>query len=218
MLFSLFCPERGRRRWRIDRQGGGFYAWPMRWDALFTDMESQFAESGTLAVEAEISERSRMETASVILVDRLRGSVDSHVAVHLLCGRIFEGTLSHAGADALVLNEARHQVLIPYGAVARYSGLGRLSLAEPSPVRRRVGLSKALRGMARDRAGLSVTLRSGPSGHNVLTGVIDRVGSDFFDLALVGQGEVRRTGHVLDVATIPFGSLGAIRSLRSAEM
>lgn len=187
----------------------------MRWDVLFTDLESQFAEGETLAVEAEISERTRAEMAFVILVDRLRGSVDSHVAVHLLCGGTFEGTLSHAGADALVLTEARHQVLIPYGAVARYSGVGRLSLAEPSQVRRRLGLSRALRGMARDRAELSVALRDGSSG---LTGVIDRVGSDYLDLALVSPGEVRRAAQVRDVATIPFGALGAIRSLNSGNL
>ncbi|MDI3279739.1 hypothetical protein QK292_19565, partial [Arthrobacter sp. AL08] len=83
-----------------------------RWDALFSDMEAQFAEGERLGLDAEISERARAETASVALADRLRGSLESHVAVHLVCGRVFEGTLSHAGADALVLNEMRHQVLI----------------------------------------------------------------------------------------------------------
>lgn len=190
----------------------------MRWDALFADMESQFAESDALALEAEISERARMESASVILVDRLRGSLGSHVAVQLLCGRMFTGTLSHAGADALLLDEARHQILVPYGAVSHYSGLGRHSLAEPSQVRRRIGLASALRAMSRDRVGLSVILRNEPAGHSGLTGVIDRVGSDFFDLALVNQGEARRAMQVRDVATIPFGSLGAIRSMSSGDL
>lgn len=184
----------------------------MRWDALFTDMEAQFAEGGKLAVESEISERARVEAASVVLADRLRAGLGSQVAVHLLGGRTFEGRLSHAGADALVLDEGLQQVLIPYGAVARYAGLGRVSVAEPSQVRRRIGLAHALRGLARDRAGVAVMVRHDMAKEGGLTGVIDRVGSDFMDLALVTPGEARRAAQVRQVATIPFGSLGAIRS------
>jgi hypothetical protein len=184
----------------------------MRWDALFNDMESQFAEGDRLSLEAEVTERARIETASVHLADRLRGSLGAQVAVHLVCGTAFEGTLSHAGADALVLNEGRHQVLIPYAAAARYAGLGRLSVGEPSAVRRGIGLSNALRGMARDRAELAVTLRGGYGLDAALLGVIDRVGKDFFDLAAVSGGEARRASQVKQVSTIPFGALGAIRS------
>lgn len=190
----------------------------MRWDALFSDIEAQFAEGERLAVDAEISERARVETASVALADRLRGSLNSHVSAYLTCGRVFEGTLSHAGADALVLNEPRHQVLIPYGAVARYAGLGRVSVAETSSVRRRIGLAHALRGLLRDRTGLAVTLRHVPDMDSGLAGVIDRVGSDFFDLALVTPGEARRASQVRQVATVPFEALGAIRSWGAGEL
>lgn len=190
----------------------------MRWDALFSDIEAQFAEGERLAVDAEISERARVETASMALADRLRGSLNSHVSVYLACGRVFEGNLSHAGADALVLNELRHQVLIPYGAAARYEGLGRVSVAESSKVRRRIGLSHALRGLARDRTELSVTLRHVSDTDSGLAGVIDRVGSDFFDLALVTPGEARRASQVRQVATVPFEALGAIRSWSAGEL
>jgi hypothetical protein len=181
-------------------------------------MEAQFAEGERLAVDSEISERARAETASLALADRLRGSLNSHVAVHLACGRVFEGTLSHAGADALVLNELRHQVLIPYDAVTRYAGLGRVSVAETSQVRRRIGLAHALRGLARDRAELAVTLRQVAETGSGLSGVIDRVGSDFLDLALVSPGESRRPSQVRQVATIPFAALGALRSRSAGEL
>ena len=190
----------------------------MRWDALFSDMEAQFAEGGMLAVEAEISERARVEAASLVLADRLRGGLGSQVAVHLACGRTFEGRLSHAGADALVLDESRHQVLVPYGAVVRYAGLGRISVAETSQVRRRIGLAHALRGLARDRAAIAVILRHIPAKDGGLTGVIDRVGSDFVDLALVSPGEARRAAQVRQVATIPFESLGAVRSWHTGDL
>jgi hypothetical protein len=189
----------------------------MRWDALFSDIESQFAEDSRLSLEAEITERSRVETASVELVDRLRGSVGAQVAVHAASGTVFEGKLAHAGADALVLNEARHQVLIPYYAAARYVGLGRLSWGEPSQVRSRIGLASALRGMSRDRAELAVILTQGYGQENRLAGVIDRVGRDFFDLAIMSPGEVRRASLVNQVSTIPFASLTAIRSPRPGD-
>lgn len=184
----------------------------MRWDALFTDMEAQFAEGGKLAVESEISERARAEAASLVLADRLRGGLGCQVALTLLGGRTFEGRLSHAGADAVLLDESRCQVLVPYGAVARYSGLGMVSLAESSHVRRRIGLAHALRSLARDRAAVTVLLRYVPVSDSGLTGVIDRVGADFLDVALVSPGEARRAAQVREVATIPFESLGAIRS------
>jgi hypothetical protein len=190
----------------------------MRWDALFSDIESQLAEDYRLSLETEITERSRVETASVELVDRLRGSLGAQVAVHAASGSVFEGTLAHAGADALVLNEARHQVLVPYQAVGRYVGLGRLSRGEPSQVRGRIGLASALRGMSRDRAEVVVILARGDAQENRLPGVIDRVGKDFFDLAIVSPGEVRRASHVNQVSTIPFASLSAIRSLRPGEV
>ncbi|WP_457962923.1 hypothetical protein M1E17_15725 [Arthrobacter sp. D1-29] len=189
----------------------------MRWDALFSDIESQFAENSRLSLEAEITERSRVETASIELVDRLRGSLGAQVAVHARSGTVFEGTLAHAGADALVLHEARHQVLIPYRAVERYVGLGRLSWGEPSQVRGRIGLASALRGMSRDRSELVVILTQG-DGQNRLAGVIDRVGKDFLDLAIMSPGEARRVSHVNQVSTIPFASLSAIRSPRPGEV
>lgn len=190
----------------------------MRWDALFSDMESQFAEGGSLSLEAEITERSRLDTASLELVDRLRGSLGTRLAVHALSGAVFEGILSHAGADALVLNEVRHQVLIPYRATARYVGLGRLSVGEPSQVRRSIGLSNALRGLSRDRSELVVILGCGSHPEGRLAGVIDRVGRDYFDLAMLGSGETRRAAQVNGVSTIPFASLSAIRSARMGEM
>ncbi|BAS17203.1 hypothetical protein AHiyo8_55060 [Arthrobacter sp. Hiyo8] len=50
-----------------------------------------------------------------------------------------------------------------------------------------------------------------------MRGVIDRVGKDHFDLAVMLPGEVRRSGNVVSVATIPFQSLAALRSLRGQD-
>jgi hypothetical protein len=188
----------------------------MRWDALFTDMESQFAESERLSLDTEINDRARAEMVSIELADRLRGTLGYRLAVHLACGDAVHGTLSHAGADALVLDDEQHQVLIPYAAVMCYSGLGRLTVAEPSQVRRGLGLSHALRGLARDRAELSVTV--GHSGRAIrLVGVIDRVGKDHLDLATHTPGEARRKSQVGQVSVIPFAGLAAVRSRLPGE-
>lgn len=188
----------------------------MRWNALFQDLELQLAEAGVLDLESEIAERSRAETAAIALEDRLRGSLASHVGVHLGSGQVFAGALTHAGAESLVLDEPLHQVLIPYAAVSHYSGLGRFAVAEASAVRRKLGLASALRGLARDRAELTVLLAGQPRDAQ-LQGVIDRVGRDFFDLALTLPGEARRAGRVADVATVPFQALDALRSRRGGE-
>lgn len=187
----------------------------MRWDALFDDLETQMAAAERLDLDAEITERTRIEEAAVELADRLRGSLGRLIVVHLASGSTMEGTLCHAGSQALVLDEPRHQLLVPYSSVVRYVGLSRLAIAEPSQVRQRLGLASALRGLARDRAGLAVMLWGGSTGETTLFGVIDRVGSDHLDLAVTGDGEERRTANVRQLATIPFAALAGIRSART---
>ena len=197
----------------VDGAGQGIYAYRMRWDALFNDMESQLAEADRLALETEVSERARAEMVALPLEHRLRATVGCRIAVNLLCGESVHGELTYAGADALVVDDGRHQVLIPYAAAARYVGLGRYAVAENSPVRRSLGLAHSLRGLARDRAELSVTI-SGGTGGVTLAGVIDRVGRDYLDLATVIPGEARRTQSVAEVSVIPFAALAMVRSRR----
>lgn len=189
----------------------------MRWDALFDDMEAQLAANVRLELDAETAERTRADAAAVELADRLRGSLGLRIGVHLASGSMVEGILSHAGSQALVLNEPRHQLLIPYASAVRYLGLSRLAVAEPSRVRQRLGLASALRALARDRAGLAVLVSRGSAAESTLHGVIDRVGRDHLDLAVTVEGEDRRAANVRQVATIPFAALAGLRSVRSPE-
>lgn len=187
----------------------------MRWDALFEDLEAQLAAQQRLDLDAEIAERARVDAAGVELADRLRGSLGLCIRVHLASGSVFEGNLSHAGSEALVLDEPGHQVLIPYASALRYAGLARLAVAEPSRAGQRLGLASALRALARDRAALAVLVSKGP-GETALHGVIDKVGKDFLDLALTHDAEDRRPLNVRRVTTIPFGALAGLRSVRAA--
>lgn len=189
----------------------------MRWDALFNDLESQIAESDRLSLEAEITERARVEMVDGGYADRLRGAIGSRIKIQLHYGETVEGALCHAGADALVLNDGPQQVLIPYTGVARYEGLGRFLGVEPSKVGRGIGLARSLRALARDRAPLVLAVGS-RTGTIRLEGVIDRVGKDYIDFASVAPGEARRSQHVQQVSTIPFAALSAIRSLRAGDL
>ena len=201
----------------IDHAAGRPYACAMRWDALFSDLEAQLASGEQLDLDAEIGERARVDAAAVELADRLRGSLGLRIGVHLGSGTVYEGTLSHAGSQWLVLDEERHQMLIPYASAVRFAGLSRLAVAAGTAVRQRLGLASALRALARDRANLIVMVSRGAAGESVLHGVIDRVGRDFLDLAVTPPGEERRPANVSGVATIPFGALAGLRSVRGAE-
>ncbi|BCW72081.1 hypothetical protein [Arthrobacter sp. NicSoilB8] len=187
----------------------------MRWDALFDDMEAQLAARQRLDFEAEVAERALVDAAQVELADRLRGSLGLSIRVQVSSGPALEGTLSHAGSEALVLDEPQHQVLIPYAAAVRYGGLSRLAVPEPSAVRRRLGLASALRGLAGNRARVTILASHGPLEAG-LQGVIDTVGRDFLDLAVNLEGGDRRPASTRQVLTIPFGALAGIRSAGAA--
>lgn len=71
----------------------------------------------------------------------------------------------------------------------------------------RLDLRHALRGLARDRAVLTVMLLDGTS----VAGTADRVGSDFVEISEHPPGEPRRRGCVLAVRTVPLVALAAVR-------
>ncbi|WP_345038654.1 hypothetical protein [Arthrobacter methylotrophus] len=190
------------------------YADAMRWDALFEDMEAQLASERLLGLESEISERARVEIAGIATSDRLRGALGQKIDVKLRSGSVVSGALSHVGSEWVVLDEGRHQWLVPTAAALTYQGLSRQARADQSKRPQRPGLASALRTLARDRAELAVHLLGLVPEGTMMGGVIDRVGRDHFDLAVMLPGEVRRSGNVVSVATVPFQSLAALRSLR----
>lgn len=204
---------------KFDPEGVPAYADAMRWDALFEDMEAQLASEHLLGLESEISERARVEIAGIEVSDRLRGAIGRNIAVKLRSGTLVSAVLSHVGSEWLVLDEGRHQWLVPLAAVLTYQGLGRHQVrASQTKAAQRLGLASALRMLARDRSELAVHLHESTSGERAMHGVVDRVGKDHFDLAVMMPGEVRRSGNVVSVATVPFQSLAALRSLRGHEL
>lgn len=176
----------------------------MRWEALFDDMAAQLDQWESRELAGEAAERVRAERAKVQLVQRLlahRGEVILTVA-----GAAVQGLVEDAAPQWLLLSAGAREVLIPVAAIDGVTGLTRQAAPEAGVVLRRLGLGHAVRAVARDRSEVQVSQVSG----GVLTGTIDRVGADHFDLACHQPGQWRRVGNVNSIVTVPFTQVAQI--------
>ncbi len=177
-----------------------------RWAALFADLEGEFEAARAAELDAEVRDRARREVARIALADRLTTAIGHPLTVHLHGAGTVRGTLADAAPEWLLLSELT-DVLVPAHAVLHLSGLSGLS-EEPTRMAKRLTLGYALRGLARRRTGLTVTLVDG----STLSGTLDRVGADFVELAEHAPGEPRRPANVTTTRTVPFSALGLVRS------
>ena len=189
----------------------------MRWEQLFADLQAQF-EAEEAAVElAEAGSRARSEIGALTIGDRLRGGVG--LSLVLSCGGAgtVAGTLVDVGPDwLLVVGDGARQSLVATAAVRSVSGLGRrTAVPEPAgPVRGRLDLRRALRGLARDRSAVQIVLDDG----GVLTGTLDRVGADYVDLAEHPADLPRRSEAVRGVQTIVIGAIAVVRTVTAGPV
>ena len=183
----------------------------MRWERLFDDLEGGFDEAERAERAAEVAERSRAEFGRLALADRLRAAVGEPVQLDVLRHGRVDGRVERVGPDWLLLAEAGgRQALVPLAAVQSVSGLGARA-SEPGSegvVAARLGLRHALRELARNRAGVTVVL----SGGGVVTGTIDRVGSDFLELGEHPVGEQRRAADVRRTRLVTLAAVVLVRS------
>lgn len=180
----------------------------MRWEELFADLEGQLAAAESAELAAEVADRTRREWALQTASQRVRPGLRVTLTAHglpPLTGRVVDG-----GVDWLLLEEpTRRQVLVRLGSVLSITGLDRAS--EPpleGEVQRRLDFRYALRGLARDRAGVQLVLADGSQ----RSGTIDRVGADHLELAEHPPGEPRRRDAVTAVVLVPLAALSAVRS------
>ncbi len=184
----------------------------MRWQRLFADLTAQWEAAEAAADQAELVSRTRAEMGAVRLQDRLRAAVGSAVAVRCRGAGPVEGVLGDVGVDWLLLTDERGaEVLIACRAVQGALGLGGASAPpdEVGVVRGRLDLRWALRAAARDRGAVQVVLDDGA----VLSGTIDRVGADFFDLAEHPLDEHRRAGSVRRVHAVVIDAVALVRTV-----
>lgn len=183
----------------------------MRWARLFADLEAQLQAEEAVDHASEVASRTRHEVGQLTLADRLRAAVGH--PVRLTCAGTGElsGQLSDVGAGWLLLDEGLgREILVNLTTIASVHGLGQFSTAtSETAVTRRLDLRYAVRGLARDRCTLQVLLSSG----DTLTGTVDRVGSDFAELAEHLPGEFRRPGEVRAVRVIALSAIAAVRTL-----
>ncbi|MCC9203606.1 hypothetical protein [Arthrobacter sp. zg-Y769] len=184
----------------------------MRWDALFRDMEAQLAAAAGLAAETEISDRVRMELRGISLQDRLRSQGGKQLVFDLGTAGMLRGALKHVGDGWVALEQEHGAALAVLSHVVAIRGMDRF--ASPPPGKVRLGVTSALRGIARDRS--AVVVRSaGVPAEAALNGTIDRVGSDFLELAAVPSDQPRRSANVTGVYVLPIATVAAVLSQRN---
>lgn len=183
----------------------------MRWQQLFADLEGQLEAASSAELAGEVADRSRRESGLLALADRLRPAVGMELGVHLPAGAVVRGRLLDTGPDWLLLDERQGaEVLVPYAALLGVTGTGSQAADAPgaSAVERSLDLRWALRGLARSRAGVELSLVDGSR----TSGTLDRVGVDHIDLAEHGRGEPRRSAAVRQIRLVPVTALAAVRS------
>jgi len=180
----------------------------MRWDDLFADLEAQAQALLRAERDAEVAELTRLETSRVELAGRLRPALGAAVRVRCLGGMVLAGRLSAIGAGWLLLDEdAGREAFLATAAIVSISGLGRLAGAPDSALEARLGIGRALRGLARDRS----VLRACLTDSTVIDGTVDRVGADFVEFAVHAAGEPRRREEVREVLVLPIAALAVLR-------
>lgn len=183
----------------------------MRWEALFADLEGEFAAAQAADLDVEVRDRARREVATLRLLDRLRSAEGHEVSLHLAGAGAVRGRLAALGAGwVLVAETAGLEALVPLAAVLSVTGLGALSATPGSEgqVAARLDLGYALRGLSRRREQVALVLTDG----TVVHGTIDRVGADFVEVAEHPAGEARRPAAVRAVRTLPLAALALVRS------
>lgn len=194
--------------------GGPRYRLGMRWDHLFDDLAGQL-EHELQSEQADLrQEEERLRLGRLPLRERLvalRGAAEASSA-RVRC-RVRSGDTVHlrlvtVGRDWMAgdLDGAtgRDQAIIPFSAVdallltPQQALLSLEPVVERSELGARLSIAFLLRDLCRRRATVRVRTMTGE-----VSGTIDRVGRDHFDLAEHDRDEVRRASAVQQIRIIP---------------
>jgi len=190
----------------------------VRWDQLFAELEAQYLQFAAAAEDAELGERIRVEQGAVPVGARLAGALGRPVRISVSAGRPVAGTLRSVGPDWVLVGEGSgREALLSLSAMTIVEGLTAATGAPLTGVAQRLDLRFALRGLARDRSPVALTI---PGGRGVsgtddteLTGTIDRVGADFIEMALHAAWEPRRAAAVRQVVLVPRSAIIVVRPM-----
>jgi hypothetical protein len=182
----------------------------MRWQELFDDLEAQIEQADLAALDSEVADRTRREMARIRLADRLRAGLGRPVTISVLGVGPVQAIVQAAGPDWLLVAErAGSETLVPLAALTSVSGLGPQATVPGAEgrVAARLGLAFMLRGIARDRGTVSMSLVDG----STAVGIVERVGADFLELAQHDAAQQRRQTGWPAVRSVPFSGLALLR-------
>jgi hypothetical protein len=173
----------------------------VRWDELFSDLETDARGLDQREQDLEIAERTRMELARVDLLARLAAAVGLDLELRLDVLGPLGGRLERVTARWLLLGAGAAQWVVALDAVLGVRGLPVRALAAGrNAVAARLGWGSAWRVLARDRTPVHVVRRDG----STLDGVADRVGEDFVELSVAMRAAGQRE-------LVPFAAVVAAR-------
>jgi hypothetical protein len=191
----------------------------VRWDRFFDDLEGQLASEWEAERAALDTEAERLRLSRVALRERLAMLEERDRDAGLPSFEIVDGTVLSAevtgvGADWVALQGARSiAMLLPFTAIIAI-GMPHadvLRSARPAAARSsladRMTFGFVVRDIVRRRIAVTVHLTHG----RMLTGTIDRAGSDHLDLALHEPGSPRRASEVTGYRLVPFAAVAWIR-------
>lgn len=205
---------------RLDVPSSACHGDRVRWEQLFADLDSRFADWADAELMAELPDRQRRAAGSVTMIQRCIGATGSAITVRTRGGRAHTGELREVGPDWLLLSgPGAGETVVATAAVVAIDGLTAASGAPLAPVAGRFDLRLALRGISRDRAPVTVTVSGATAPHGVgtdLAGTLDRVGADFVELAQHPVWEPRRGSTVRSVLLVPLAAVDTVRSLPAA--
>ena len=158
------------------------YGERMRWEALFDDLEAQFAAFEHTERVAAVGDLTRAERATVRLAGRLQGSLGRDVVIRVRGGDQVGGVLVDTAHEWVLLGDGPRRQLVPAHAIVAVGGLGVTVEPDTGSVLRKLGLGHALRALSRDR----LAVRISASGVEV-RGRIDVVGADHIDVATLDE-------------------------------
>lgn len=189
----------------------------MRWEQLFADLDARFEELADQQLLAELADRQRVATGALPLTSRIGGALGQPLRMRTTAGATITGALRKVGPDwALLVEAPGREALINLRAVTGIEGLTAVTAVAVGGVALRLDLRHMLRGLARDRSPVSLTVPGAPSSlpgtGTELTGTIDRVGADFLEMAQHAAWEPRRAGGVRSVVAIPLAAVVVVRS------
>lgn len=180
----------------------------MRWELLFSDLETQLHAASQQDLERHINELARVEASRLTLAEALRGSLGTRLSIVMKTGTAFHGLLCRVEAEWVLLDEGNRSVLLPSGMIQRVQGLGTRRATAPSKIP--YTFAAALRVLSRNRSALVLELDSiRPA---AMRGVIDEVGADYIQLMQLSDGVNRDRGNRQGNVVVPTGGLVSLVS------